>query len=195
MTLTPHRKLGELTTWESLFCVAWAGLELANFLPLSPEQLALQFWGSFQVTGSSTDKVMSASLKRTLYGVSALESRVRLWMSVCLFKNYQPVRVDMWMPSSHVLLASGTFHFSLLHPELGIPHPAQHPAYNWNDCKNKFLWEFLNSPERLLEHCGRPIPKSLRKRTAEVFSFHNDVVNLNSFLASGWIFLKKFVHR
>lgn len=158
--------LGWSWTCHLLASVSWVPWVLQFLTFLTP-------WGSFQEAGSGTDKSMSTSLKRTLYGVSALDAGIRTQTILSLFKN-QASRgggKSVRMPFS-CAYESFYFFLSLI---LGLVSPTLLciPYITENDCKI-FMGIFKTIQEDFWS-----IVKShtWNAQQAEYFSFHNDVVN------------------
>lgn len=116
---------------------------------------------------------MWTSLKRTLYGVSALDAGIRTQMILSLFKNQAShgSGKSVRMPLS---CAYESFYFLSLVLGLVSPTLLCIPYITENDCKINFMGIFKTIQEDFWS-----IVKShtWNAQQAEYFSFHNDVVN------------------
>lgn len=128
---------------------------------------------------------MWTSLKRTLYGVSALDAGIRTQMILSLFKNQAShgSGKSVRMPLS---CAYESFYFLSLILGLVSPTLLCIPYITENDCKINFMGIFKTIQEDFWS-----VVKShtWNAQQAEYFSFHNDVVNFFSCLLIS-LFLK-----
>lgn len=112
-------------------------------------------------------------MKRTLYGVSALDAGIRTQMILSLFKNQAShgSGKSVRMPLS---CAYESFYFLSLILGLVSPTLLCIPYITENDCKINFMGIFKTIQEDFWS-----IVKShtWNAQQAEYFSFHNDVVN------------------